>query len=268
MLNEIHCCLGPLRRPLKKLCQPHAGRPQRSSPLKNTIGLKNTYPAAISKTPAVFLIAAGYVFFNPNVFLQWLQRWSLDSPPLPSWGRLGGLFGASLECWSCLSPIPKRAGSPWSHRGGGPLGCQVGAPQVDSPEGAPVAPKRAPRLAKRAPGWPETPRRGVTTSNGQCGNQRYETHRHPLLGCSLLPHALLPSKVEVPHYPKSRGMLPLGTLPHPPPHPPLSASFPTLFPAPFLAPLSPLPPPRTTPRPGPSLIHRHLPLRSVLLLLL
>ena len=62
MLNEMLCCLGPLRRPLKKLCQPHAGRPQRSSPLKNIIGLKNTYPAAISKTPAVFLIAAGYVF--------------------------------------------------------------------------------------------------------------------------------------------------------------------------------------------------------------
>ena len=52
---------------------------QRCSHCRNTLGLKNTYPAAIRKTAGVLLIAAGYVFFNPIVFLRGELRCGLPA---------------------------------------------------------------------------------------------------------------------------------------------------------------------------------------------
>ena len=72
----------------------------------------------------------------------------------PSWAPLGTVLGHLLRpSWGSHGALqrPPKGSHRKTPRGAPSLGCQVGAPQVDSPKGGPRGPKEGPKIGQEGP---------------------------------------------------------------------------------------------------------------------
>ena len=91
-----------------------------------------------------------------GIMLGWgrhgaLLYWGLLEP---SWAPLGTVLGHLLRpSWGSHGALqrPPKGSHRKTPRGAPSLGCQVGAPQVDSPKGGPRGPKEGPKIGQEGP---------------------------------------------------------------------------------------------------------------------